>query len=165
MYSSKSIRIEREREREREREKEKWQTSTNSQIEKARSGYYHGKCLSTSSLVLLGTVLHCGNHLMNMMMRHYEWKWTRVVNEFLISLSFRSLLLLLTHMHTLDAYLSASSNYQKNGWSAIIDSSQWTTGSRRLFYYNHRSFIHMQATNEWNEQMRDKPISTCIRII
>jgi len=78
-------------------------------------------------------------------MRHSEWEWKRVENEFLISLS---LLLLLTHIHSLDIYLSSSSNHQKNGWSAIIDSSQWTTGKRRLFYYNHRSFIHMQATNQ-----------------
>ncbi len=75
------------------------------------------------------------------------WKW---IFNFIV---FQSLLLLLTHIHSLDIYLSSSSNHQKNGWSAIIDSSQWTTGKRRLFYYNHRSFIHMQASNQPTNEM------------
>jgi hypothetical protein len=71
-----------------------------------------------------------------------------VENEFLISLSCRPLLLLLTHMYPLDVYLSSSSNHQKKmGGRQLLTAhnERQETEDYFIIIIVHSS-IHMQAT-------------------
>lgn len=139
-HSSKSIRRASEEKSDRRALIQRWGT---------RSGYYHGKCLSSSSLVFFETVFDVGNHLMNMMMRHSEWEWMEkwIFNFIVFACPF-------THTSTDDDSTRSTDHLYQTIKQKWRDGRQLLTAHNerketwRLFYYNHRSFIHMQSSNE-----------------